>query len=213
MFSLTQEQEAVIVVHGLWVSSWTMYLLAFRLGRCGYGASCFSYSSMRATLSQNALSLARTAAALEAKRVHFVGHSLGGLVILQMLKQNTDSRIGRIVLMGAPCNGSYAARAVAKTAAGRWMLGPSALAHESYASIAGDYEIGSIAGNRGLGLGKLLIRGLPRPNDGVVTVEETHLKGIKDHIVMPISHSGMLFSSRTAQEACAFLKDGRFSRD
>jgi len=208
----TQEKEAVIVVHGLWVSSWVMHALAFRLARSGFAASCFSYSSMRATLSQNALSLARTAASVEAKRIHFVGHSLGGLVILQMLKQNADSRIGRIVLMGAPCNGSYAARAVAKIGVGRWLLGPSALAHESYASIAGNYEIGGIAGNRGLGLGKLLIRGLPRPNDGVVTVEETHLKGMKDHIVMPISHSGMLFSSRTAREVCAFLKDGCFSR-
>ena len=113
MSSPTQAKEAVIVVHGLWVSSWIMQLLAFRLGRCGYAASCFSYNSMRAALSQNALLLARAAAALEAKTVHLVGHSLGGLVVLQLLEQNTDPRIGRIVLMGSPSSGSYAARAAA----------------------------------------------------------------------------------------------------
>ena len=199
------------MVHGLWVSSWVMRLLAYRLGRCGYAASCFSYDSTRATLSQNALLLARAAAELDANTVHLLGHSLGGVVILQMLKENAYARIGRIVLLGAPCNGSYAARAVAKIAGGRWLLGPSALAHENYSGIAGNFEIGGIAGDRGLGLGRLLIRGLPRPNDGVVTVDETRLKGMRDHIVMNLSHSGMLFSSRAAREICAFLKGGRFA--
>ncbi len=85
-------------------------------------------------------------------------------------------------------------------------------AHKINASVVGRYEVGVIAGNRGLGLGQLLISGLPKPNDGVVTVEETRLRGMKDHIVMKVSHSGMLFSSRAAHEVCAFLKDGRFSR-
>jgi pimeloyl-ACP methyl ester carboxylesterase len=210
MSSPTQAKEAVIVVHGLWVSSWIMQLLAFRLARCGYAASCFSYNSMRAALSQNALLLARAAAALQAKTVHLVGHSLGGLVVLQMLEQNTDPRIGRIVLMGSPCSGSYAARAAAETAAGRWLLGRSVPAHKINWSVGGHYEVGVIAGNRGLGLGRLLIPGLPKPNDGVVTVEETRLRGMKDHIMMKVSHSGMPFSSRAAKQVCAFLKAGRF---
>jgi pimeloyl-ACP methyl ester carboxylesterase len=209
--STARPKEAVILVHGLWVSSWVMRLLAYRLGRCGYAASCFSYGSRRATLSQNALLLARAAATLDANTVHLAGHSLGGLVILQMLKENADPRIGRIVLLGAPCNGSYAARAVAKIPAGHWLLGRSALAHETYSGIAENFEIGGIAGNRGLGLGRLLVRGLPRPNDGVVTVDETRLKGMKDHVVMNVSHSGMLFSPRAVREICAFLKDGRFA--
>ncbi|MGH8743739.1 MAG: esterase/lipase family protein [Burkholderiales bacterium] len=206
-----ESKEAVLVVHGLWVSAWIMRFLSHRLRRCGYAATCFSYNSMHATLPQNATLLARAASALQAKTVHVVGHSLGGLVVLQMLEQDAARRIGRIVLMGVPCNGSYAAQALAHSSAGRWLLGRSMPAHAINMSVAGHHEIGVIAGNRGLGLGQLLISGLTRPNDGVVTVDETRLNGMNDHVVMRVSHSGMLFSSHAAREVCAFLSDGRFS--
>ncbi len=212
MSSPTQAKEAVIVVHGLWVNSMIMRLLGYRIRRCGFGVAYFSYDSARATLEQNAARLSRFAAALAAKTIHLVGHSLGGVVVLQMLEQCPEPRTGRIVLMGSPSSGSYAARATAKTAAGRWLLGRSTPLVETKAALHGKYELGVIAGNRGLGLGRLLVPGLQRPNDGVVTVEETRLSGMKDHIVMKVSHSGMLFSSRAAHEVCAFLKDGRFSR-
>jgi len=212
MSSPTQGKEAVIVVHGLWVNSMIMRLLGYRIRRCGFDVAYFSYESARATLEQNAARLSSFAAALSANTLHWVGHSMGGLVVLRMLEQNADFRIGRIVLMGSPSSGSYAARATAKTAAGRWLLGHSMPTHKINASIGGRCEVGVIAGNRGLGLGQLLISGLPKPNDGVVTVEETRLRGMKDHIVLKVSHSGMLFSSRAAREVCAFLKDGRFSR-
>ena len=205
-----QAKEAVIVVHGLWVNSMMMRLLGYRIWRCGFDVAYFSYDSVRAALEQNAALLSRFAATLSANTVHWVGHSLGGIVVLKMLEQCPEPRTGRIVLMGSPSAGSYAARALAKTAAGRWLLGRSTPLVETKAALPGKYEIGVIAGCRGLGLGRLMLHALPRPNDGVVTVAETHVSGMQDHIVLQLSHSGMLFSSRAANQVCAFLKAGRF---
>jgi len=210
MSSLNQAKEAVIVVHGLWVNSMLMRLLGYRIRRCGFNVAYFSYDSVRTTLEQNAARLSRFAAALSANTVHWVGHSLGGIVVLKMLEQCPEPRTGRIVLMGTPSAGSYAACALAKTAAGRWLLGRSTPLVETKAALPGKYELGVIAGCRGLGLGQLMLHALPRPNDGVVTVAETHVSGMQDHIVLRVSHSGMLFSSRAANQVCVFLKAGSF---
>ncbi len=205
-------QAAVVIVHGLWVNSMLMRLLGYRIRRCGFDVAYFSYDSVRATLEQNAARLARFAEALSVSTVHWVGHSLGGIVILKMLEQCPEPRTGRIVLMGSPSAGSYAARALAKTAAGRWLLGRSTPLVETTAALPGKYELGVIAGCRGLGMGRLMLHALPRPNDGVVTVAETNISGMQDHIVLRVSHSGMLVSSSAAKQVCAFLKTGRFIR-
>ena len=205
-------QAAVVVVHGLWVNSLIMRPLAHRIERCGYAVSCFSYASVRATLAQNAARLADFVAILPAATVHFVGHSLGGLVVLKMLEQAAASREGRIVLMGTPCGGSHAARVLAKSGPGQWLLGLSMPLGEIQLAAPARHDLGVIAGNRGLGLGRFLVPGLPRPNDGVVTVTETRIAGMKEHIVMRVSHSGMLFSSRAASQVCAFLTNGHFQQ-
>ena len=71
-------------------------------------------------------------------------------------------------------------------------------------------EIGVIAGSRSRGLGRVVARGLPTPNDGVVTVAETELAAACDRIVLPVSHSGMLFSRGVARQSAAFLRAGKF---
>jgi len=71
------------------------------------------------------------------------------------------------------------------------------------------YEVGSIAGCKSLGLGRLL-GGLPSPNDGVVAVEETRMSGTRDQIVLNVSHSGMLISTSVAHQVCMFLRHGYF---
>lgn len=210
MSSLNQAKEAVIVVHGLWVNSMLMRLLGYRIRRCGFDVAYFSYDSVRTTLEQNAARLGRFAEALSVSTVHWVGHSLGGIVILKMLEQCPEPRTGRIVLMGSPSAGSYAARALVKTAAGRWLLGRSTALVETKAIPHVKHALGVVAGSRGLGVGRIMLPGLPQPNDGVVTVAETRVPGMQDHIVLRVSHSGMLVSSRAANQVCAFLKNGRF---
>jgi pimeloyl-ACP methyl ester carboxylesterase len=95
----------VILVHGLWTPATVFSLHAHWLQRRGYRTLRFGYPSVRATLAENAEGLQRLIAATSAADIHLVGHSLGGLVILEMLAQAPDPRLRRAVLLGTPLSG------------------------------------------------------------------------------------------------------------
>jgi len=210
----TTIKETIVLVHGLWMRGWVMAWLGWRLRRCGYQTVAFSYPSVRGTLTQNALRLSRFVAELDAPRIHFMGHSLGGLVLLQMLATHPDPRIGRVLLAGCPYRASYAARKLARRGLGRRLIGRSVLQWLDQPAPASTdrYEMGVIAGCKPLGAGRL-IGGVPQPNDGVVVVEETALPGASDQILLDVCHSGMLLSDQVAHQACAFLRHGYFLHD
>lgn len=204
----------MVLIHGLWMHGWVMELLAMRLRRCGLHPICFSYPSMRSSLSQNARMLSEFVAQIAAPRVHFIGHSLGGLLILQMLAEFPQSRVGRIILAGSPYTTSCVADKLARIGPGRHILGRSMLQWlgQKRPVLSGKYQIGAIAGAKSIGGGRLISR-FTTPNDGVVTVDETRVPGIADHIVLNITHSQMLLSAELAREACSFLQHGSFTCD
>jgi pimeloyl-ACP methyl ester carboxylesterase len=191
-----------------------MSLQARRIERCGFRADCgFSYASVTGTLALHARRLAQHVAQVDASCVHLVGHSMGTLVILKMLAECRDPRIGRAVLLGPPYQGSLAGRAVGSFRPGRWILGRS-YALWSRAEVVPpprQMDVGVIAGTMPLGAGTLL-RVLDGPHDGVVTLEETRVPGACDHISLDVSHVGMLLAPTVAQQICAFLKHGCFQR-
>lgn len=205
----------VILVHGLWTPAAVLVPHGHWLRRLGYRTLRFGYPSVRATLSQNALALRRLVAVTDASEIHLVGHSLGGLVILDMLRLDADPRLRRVVLLGTPCVDSHCARRMARVAGlpallgrsiGEWLArGPGATAAPGSA-----IEVGVLAGTRSVGFGRV-VPGLPRPNDGVVSLAETRLPGAADHIALPVAHSEMLASRRCATQIAAFLETGRFA--
>jgi pimeloyl-ACP methyl ester carboxylesterase len=175
----------------------------------------FSYPSVAGSMSDHARSLLDFARTQRAARLHFVGHSLGGLVILRALQLTDDLPPGRAVLIGTPSQGSKAAEGVARWLPfGKAILG--AAVSEEILEFAprewrGHRDVGIIAGSMGLGLGSLFAH-LDTDHDGTVTVAETRLPGAKDHIVVGTSHTGMLFSAEVAEQTAHFLQNGRFSR-
>lgn len=204
----------VILVHGLWMSSAVFIPQGFWLRRLGYRTERFGYPSVRATLSQNAEALRRYVAAASGSGIHLVGHSLGGLVILDMLRQEADPRLHRVVLLGTPCVDSHCARRLVRVAGMPTLLGRSIsewLARGPGATVAprSEIEVGVLAGTRSVGLGRT-VPGLPRPNDGVVTLAEARLPGAADFIALPVAHSEMLASRRCAAQVAAFLEAGHF---
>jgi pimeloyl-ACP methyl ester carboxylesterase len=211
--------ETVVLVHGLWMGSWVMGLMGKRLRRCGFQSAFFSYPSMSSSLSENALMLARFTAGLTASRIHFIGHSLGGLLILQMLDEFPQPRLGRVILAGSPYSACSVGRKLSRRGPGRYILGRSMLQwmewlqwrDKAAATRTLPYELGVIAGCRSLGAGRLITR-LPGPNDGVVTVEETRVPNARDEIVLNVGHSEMLLSAELVRQACAFLRHGHFLR-
>jgi pimeloyl-ACP methyl ester carboxylesterase len=179
----------------------------------------FSYPSVKATLDENAELLADYIADLSASRFHLVGHSLGGVLALRLLALIPDAPVARIVCLGSPLCGSRAASMLSEREWGHAMLGKTiasgvvaAPASEWAAQAAGWREVGIIAGTVPLGLGRLVAH-FDGANDGTVAVAETRLPGARDHLSLPVNHSGMVVSKAVAAQTAAFLKHGRFLRE
>ena len=198
----------VILAHGLWVPGVLMRPLAVRLEGAGFRCHTFSYLGTAYAMEAHIERLARFAH--DIGPAHFVGHSMGGLVVLEALARHPDLAAGRVVLLGTSARGNFAGRRLARHAAGRWMLGASApLWRERDSRWTRPESLGVIAGTRPFGLGVLLGR-LEGPSDGVVSVEETSIEGMSERITLPVGHSQMLVSAKVAAQIAAFLANGKF---
>jgi pimeloyl-ACP methyl ester carboxylesterase len=210
-----REPGLVILVHGLWQSGLELFVMRRRLQADGsMRAQFFSYPTVVGTMSNHVRRLIDCARAHKAEQLHFVGHSLGGLVVLRALEITDDLPPGRAVLLGSPLQGSRTAQSLARLPFGRALLG-GALTQEcvewSPREWSGRREVGVIAGSMGFGVGRLLAN-LDTEHDGTVLVEETRLPGAKDHIVVPASHTGLLLSAQVATQTRHFLEHGTFDR-
>ena len=206
-----KSDEAVVLIHGLWMPAQVMAVLARRLRRAGWAINIFAYSSRHVTTRRNAAALAEFIQSIDAAQVHFVAHSLGGLVLMQMLRDEPGQRSGRVVLLGTPYLGSQVARRLSRHAWGRWLCGSSldrALLGDGPRWLGGR-ELGVIAGTLPIGAGWIM-PGLPRPNDGTVAVAETVVPDQTDSITLPVTHTGLLFSAAVARQIVHFLNSGSF---
>jgi pimeloyl-ACP methyl ester carboxylesterase len=202
----------VILVHGLWAPALVMTPLGAMLARAGLRVHLFSYRGRKASLAGHAerlLDFARSRAA--SSGVHLVGHSLGGLVVLEACARAPTLALGRAVLLGTPARGCLSGRRLAQTDWGRWFLGASeALWHEGRAARWTRTEaLGVIAGTRAISVGRVFGL-LPGANDGVVRVDETTVEGMRDRMILHVAHSEMIVSPRVARAVLLFLERGRF---
>ena len=187
-------------------------MLGRRLRHCGFRPYPFHYPSVRCDLRHNARRLQAFVQKIETPEVHFVAHSLGGLLVRQFFHDFPHQRPGRVVTLGTPHAGSAVARRMGRNPFGQALLGKS-LKH----GLRGDVpawegwrrELGVIAGDVSLGVGRLL-GGLSGPNDGAVSVAETRLPGMTDYRLFHLNHVGLLFSREVARAVCQFLHHGRF---
>ena len=204
--------EHVILLHGLWMRSFTLTMLRRRLERAGYLVDVFDYASVMRDTEMSAAQLLKRAHALGAEKIHFVGHSLGGLITLHALKQPRDFNVGRIVCLGSPLRGSAVARSVAGLPGGSYLVGKSAdLLRSGLSRWSAPPAVGAIAGRLPLGVG-FVVGSLASPNDGTVSVAETQLPGLTDHCIVPATHIGLVFSDEAANQTVSFLRTERFSR-
>jgi pimeloyl-ACP methyl ester carboxylesterase len=209
-------REAVVLLHGLWMPRNVMALLGRRLAAAlpARQIHLFGYPSMRADLSQNIETLAGFIEGLGADTVHLVGHSLGGVLILNMLNRHVPAQPGRVVCLGSPLRGSATGSRLQNLRGARILVGDSLeqALEQPLPDWQGQREVGVIAGSRGVGLGRLLRR-MDEPNDGTVAVSETRLPGISDHLEMDVSHTGLVLSRDVATQTDFFLSHGHFLRD
>jgi pimeloyl-ACP methyl ester carboxylesterase len=153
---------------------------------------------------------------LQDGRIHFVTHSLGALALRAYLVEHPPANLGRIVMLAPPNGGSE----IADRFGGWWLfralLGPMAPQlgtgpEDLPARLpALDCDVGVIAGDRWINPLGLFV--LPPPHDGTVSVNRTRLAGMKDHLVLPHTHTFIMNSSRAAREIIHFLRHGLFDR-
>lgn len=201
----------LILIHGLWFPGRFLRVMAKGLEEAGFRVQLFEYASTRAPLERHARRLAEHLRATQSEGAHLLGHSLGGLLILQALNLADWTAPGRVVLLGSPLQGSSVARRAA-----RWPLVPALLGRARQSLSAGfaqlpyQRECGMIAGSKAMGLGRITGT-LDGPNDGTVLVAETRHPQLTDHQVLPVTHTGMLYSATVRHQASEFLLNGRFS--
>jgi pimeloyl-ACP methyl ester carboxylesterase len=204
-------KEAVVLVHGLWVNGFDMSLLRQRLRKAGYTTHQFSYNSVTCQAEENAEKLGSFVQEIDTNTIHFVGHSLGGIVIRHLFHQHPEQKPGRVVTLGTPHQQSQAARQLSSFVTGKWLLGKS-IEHGLLGELPkwqAARQLGSVAGTLQFGMG-IIIPGIPRPNDGTVAVEETRLEGMVEHLTLSVSHFGLLLSTKASDAVAKFLREGKF---
>ncbi|MEE9320203.1 MAG: alpha/beta hydrolase [Granulosicoccus sp.] len=204
--------ELIVLVHGIWMQGFMMRILGQMLTREGYRTHQVSYDFLGRSPEENAGQLFKEITGLQAKTIHLVGHSLGGIVILHLLKRHPEVEIGKVVLLGSPVRGSSVAKRLHANQLLRPLLGRSIERGllGGAPNFDGQRPLGVITGSGQYGISSLLYP-TGEDSDGVVTLSETLLDNVTDRTTVPLSHSTMIFSRQCAKLVAQFLQHGRFA--
>jgi triacylglycerol lipase len=212
-------KEGVILLHGLARTNSSMAKMAAPLADAGYVAVNVGYPSRTATideLSDAAIGSAlRHESLLECRKINFVTHSLGGILVRAYFKNHSEPRLGRVVMLGPPNQGSELADKL-----GDWWLyqkinGPAGnelgTTTDSKPNQLGpvEFELGIIAGDRSINWINSLI--IPGEDDGKVSVERIRIEGMKAHLVIHAPHPFIMKNKTAIAQTIEFLKTGQFS--
>jgi pimeloyl-ACP methyl ester carboxylesterase len=210
--------DGVILLHGIFRTHRNMAKLARFLEQNGYSVLNLGYPSTKLALEGIAEhihpTVSRFASEVEG-RAHFVGFSMGGLVIRAYLHRHRPGNLGRVVMLGTPNNGSEVADALRHWWLYRKIYGPAGqqlvtgLKNPDALFGKVDYELGVIAGNRSID--PVSSRIINKPSDGKVSIESTRLAGMKDHILVDAFHTFFPNTRSAWQQTLHFLKEGRFA--
>lgn len=203
-----KKNEAIVLIHGIWMKGPELLYLRLKLWQQGYRLYQFHYPSLFKTPEQNAQNLNQFVEKINEPTIHFVAHSLGGIVVTHFLNNHVCNKTGKVVLIGTPINGSALARHLYKNSFLKYLLGKSVikgLVSETPKWLS-ERKVCVIAGTKKLGIGMLLARKeMRQQNDGTVNLDETQIEGTNEFHVVPYSHFSMLWSRNVAEKIKSFL--------
>lgn len=211
-------QDGVVLLHGISRTARSFRKMQAALEGAGFATLNLDYASRRKALEALAEdihpAIQRFADGIDGS-VHFVCHSMGGLLARVYIARYRPTRLGRVVMLGTPNSGSEIADRLGHLKLYRAFFGPAGqqLGTQRDAAIEAllppvDFPVGIIAGNRSIY--PLASAFLPKPHDGRVSIANTRLDGMADHIVIPASHPWLMRNSIAIAQTIAFLRDGTF---
>jgi pimeloyl-ACP methyl ester carboxylesterase len=214
---MDSEADSVILLHGLVRSDRSMKKLEQALLKAGYRVHNVGYASTRMNVEQLAEETIGAALKLcpKAHKLHFVTHSLGGILVRQYLSHHEIENLGRVVMLGPPNKGSEVVDKLRDFPGFHFINGDAGLElGTGETSVpnklgAANFDLGIIAGTRSVNL--ILSCMISGPDDGKVSVENTRLEGMHDHLQMKVTHPFMMRNSKVIEQVIHYLESGQFA--
>jgi len=208
--------ECVILLHGLARTSQSMVKLETKLVQSGYLVANISYPSRDHTIETLAPMAISQGLNLcqDQSVIHFVTHSLGGILVRHYLEEHKLSKLGRVVMLGPPNQGSEVVDKLKHVPGFKFINGPAGFqlgtGDQSMPAKLGPakMDVGIIAGNRSINLILSLL--IPGPDDGKVSITRTKLDGASDYKLLPVAHPFLPLNDQVIDHALYFLKHGQF---
>ena len=217
--SIPCQAESVILLHGLARSDRSMQKMEKVLIERGYCVQNVSYASTQdniETLAVTAIEPALDKCPQE-QQIHFVTHSMGGILVRQYLEHHEIENLGRVVMLGPPNKGSEVVDKLGDFPGFHFINGDAGLelgtGESSVPNQLGqaNFDLGIIAGTSSINL--ILSSMIPGVDDGKVSVENTKLEGMNDHLEMSVTHPFMMRNSKVIDQVIYYLQTGNFKRE
>ena len=212
--------QCVVLLHGLGRSHRSMGRIESALRGAGFATANIDYPSQSQSIEASALQAVpqglRECQASGAHTIHFVTHSMGGLVLRYYLSTHRVPELGKVVMLSPPNQGSEVADALAGTALYDRINGPAGAqlvtGPEGLPAQLGpvDFTLGIITGNEHTAVDAVLATQIPGENDGKVSVERAKVEGMRDFLVLPVTHTFIVNNDVVIGQTLHFLKHGNF---
>ncbi|MEM1224014.1 MAG: alpha/beta fold hydrolase [Verrucomicrobiota bacterium] len=216
MTASLQAKESVVLLHGLSRTSASMKKIEKALTQEGYTVHNMNYPSHSDTIEGLAAEIRSRVLDLTSSdiKVHFVAHSMGGIIVRQIQKVAPIENIGRVVMLGPPNHGSEVVDKLDEI----WLLNKFKVPARSQLGTKADgfvknlgpvdFEVGVLTGDRSINW--ILSTMIPGKDDGKVSLQSAKVEGMKDYKVIHASHPFIIRNKDAIKETISFLKTGSF---